>query len=347
MTNLLTHPTAQTSSPAAVGGATIYSDPVVELAAIASGNYVAELTHLAVLDFSGADATSFLQGQLSCDVEEAARSGVSTFGSYCTPKGRVLANFLLVPESGNWRMILSASIAQSIQKRLSMYVLRSKVNIASGSQTFTLFGAGGVDAFAILGAWVDNLGQDPQKVKTGKATGDVEFTIVNLPGRRSLLMVPVAGAQSVWRSLAARLTAVSVPAWELGEIRNGIALITAKTQEQFIPQMINLELIGGVNFKKGCYPGQEIVARTQYLGKLKRRLYLAHANCEAFPGDELFSEDVQGQSNGMVVNAAPAPEGGCDLLAVVQAESATHSRVHLRAADGAILEFLQLPYSVP
>lgn len=347
MTNLLTHPTAQTSSPAAVDGVTFYSDPVVELAAVASGNYVAELSHLAVLDFSGADATSFLQGQLSCDVEEAARSGVSTFGSYCTPKGRMLASFLLVPDAGNWRMILSASIAQSIQKRLSMYVLRSRVKIASVSQAFALFGVGGADALAVLGALTNDLTQQPHQVKTGKAPDDVDLTIVNLPGRRWLLMMPVAGAQSVWRSLAARLTAVSVPAWELAEIRNGIALITAKTQEQFIPQMMNLELIGGVNFKKGCYPGQEIVARTQYLGKLKRRLYLAHADCEAFPGDELFSEDVQGQSNGMVVNAAPAPEGGCDLLAVVQAESAAHSRVHLRAADGAILQFLQLPYSVP
>ena len=122
-----------------------------------------------------------------------------------------------------------------------------------------------------------------------------------------------------------------------------------------VAQMVNLELIGGVNFKKGCYPGQEIVARMQYLGKLKRRMYLAHLGYQAHldssdtpqAGNELFSADMEGQSSGMIVNAAPAPSGGYDMLATVQIASRETQTVHWKSLQGEALQFLPLPYPLP
>jgi folate-binding protein YgfZ len=124
--------------------------------------------------------------------------------------------------------------------------------------------------------------------------------------------------------------------------------VTARTQDEFVPQMANLELLGGVSFHKGCYPGQEVVARTQHLGKTKRRMLLAHIDgATPAPGDPLFSEDLGDQASGMIVNAAPAPGGGCDVLAVVHAPSAAASTVHLGSLTGAALRFRPLPYAVP
>ena len=124
-------------------------------------------------------------------------------------------------------------------------------------------------------------------------------------------------------------------------------MIVAATQEQFVPQMVNYEALGGVSFQKGCYPGQEIVARSQYLGKLKRRMVLAHADTPAAPGDSLYSADLGEQASGTVVNAAPAPDGGYDLLAVAQVESARTQTLHLGRPDGAALTLKPLPYAVP
>jgi len=132
--------------------------------------------------------------------------------------------------------------------------------------------------------------------------------------------------------------------WRWLDIRAGVPLITAATQDRFVPQMINLELIGGVSFSKGCYTGQEIVARSQYLGKLKRRMFLANVDATAAAGDNLFGEDLGDQVGGAVVNAEPSPEGGYDLLAVLQTGTRENSTVHLKSLDGPALRFLPLPY---
>ena len=146
----------------------------------------------------------------------------------------------------------------------------------------------------------------------------------------------------------ARFDSIRYPSRRDGlRLNAGIPMITAATQDQFVPQMVNLEVIGGVSFQKGCYTGQEIVARSQYLGKLKRRMFLAHVDSEAAPGDSLYSADMEGQATGMVVNTAPAPGGGYDLLAVMQVESAKSSTMHLKALDGAPLVLKPLPYTLP
>jgi len=311
-----------------------------ELNAAVRGDFVADLAHLSVLTFTGEDAGDFLQGQLSCDIKQLRQYSSSTFGAYCTPKGRMLASFLLWQSSGIWQMVLSRSIAASVQKRLSMYVLRAKVRIVA-SQDVVLIGLGGAASAETLSRVA---GIDRPAVH-GVVANEI-LTAVGLPRNRSLLMLSAGKAADFWNAVSGSIQPTGTAAWEWSDIHSGIPWISAGTQDQFVPQMVNMELIGGVSFKKGCYPGQEIVARTQHLGKIKRRMYLAHVPVLAEAGNELHSDDVGGQSNGMVVNAVPAPQGGSDMLVVVQIESAANSRVHLKASDGPLLEFMPLPYPV-
>lgn len=320
-----------------------FGDAARERAATAAGSVVADLSHYGVLAASGADARAFLHGQLSCDVDGLA-DDAAVYGAYCTAKGRVLANFLLQAEAGTFFLLLPRSVASGIRKRLQMFVLRSKVTLDDRSEALAVLGAAGPAAARAVAGLVGTAPTVPLKVARGS-----DATVVALDGGRFVLVAPVAQAPAIWDRLAGPLTPVGAPCWEWLEIANGLPWITTATQDQFVPQMANLELVGGVNFHKGCYPGQEIVARTQYLGKPKRRLFLAHVDAEASPapGDSLVAGGAGDQSAGTVVNAAPAPGGGFDLLAVVQTASADTATVRLGSATGPALRFRPLPYAVP
>lgn len=332
------------------GCVTDFGDSATELHAIESGAAVSDLSRFALLAIRGADATAFLHDQFSCDVS-GLPAGRATYGSYCTAKGRMLATFLLwqEPDGEGWRMLIHAALAGAIQKRLKMFVLRSKVTIDDLSSVMSLAGIAGASA----GASLAELGSLPQEELTVLFTDDSTHpqlgcsSIIAVPGKRWVVCLPLDRARTLWPVLARLIRPAGAAAWEWSDIANGIPQLTPATQEQFVPQMANLELIGGVSFKKGCYPGQEIIARTQYLGKTKRRMYRAHCTASAAPGDSVYSDDVAGQANGMVVNATSAPGGGFDMLVVVQSGSAIQSRVHLGAADGPVLAFVPLPYSLP
>jgi len=329
-----------------------FGDPQGELEAARSGSVLADLSHLGVLDFTGPDSEAFLNAQLSCDVGSIGASS-SSYGGYCTPKGRMLADFLLwrlaAGQSSGFRMLLSRGIVATVQKRLRMYVLRSKVQVTDASDSVALLGISGDAAARALDSVLTGLPQETHDFEV-RHCGD-SSTAISLPAGRFLIAVAAEGASRLWAGLAAALRPVGTPCWEWLDIRNGVPLVTAGTQEQFLPQMTNLELIGGLSFTKGCYPGQEVVARTHHLGKVKRRMFLAHLDpsegrTPPAPGDELYSEDIPGQASGMVVNAQAAPEGGYDLLAVVHHTSRDASTVHLRSTEGPVLRFLDLPYAV-
>ena len=319
-----------------------FGDPASEWRETSGGSIVAPLSGFSVLDFSGADAADFLHGQLSCDVQGLPPDR-STFGTYNTAKGRMLASFLLWRTPDGYRMLLPRAIGPAVQKRLQMFVLRAKVRIADRSDAEVLVGVSGAAAPGVLARIC---GSPPVNQHDVHACAD--GYVLRVPGDRFVLAIGNARAHDVWGALAAALRPVGPACWDWLDIVNGIAFVTTATQDQLVPQMANMEILGAVNFKKGCYPGQEIVARTQYLGKLKRRMYLAsvHAASPPAPGDALYSEDVNDQANGLVVASSPAPAGGFDCLAVVQSASADQSRVHLRAPDGPVLTFRPLPYAV-
>jgi folate-binding protein YgfZ len=321
-----------------------FGDPEGELAATASGSVLADLSHLAILAFDGDDARAFLHAQLSCDVETLP-DGAAAYGAYCTPKGRVLANFLLWHEPDGFRMLLSSALLPAIQKRLRTYVLRSRVEIRDRSNDLVALGASGPAAPQALTSLVN----DPPSGALRLSRRE-RCTVIALPGaERFLLVVPGELAPQIWDRLSQRLKPVGTPGWEWLEISNGLPWITPATQDEFVPQMANLELIGGVDFRKGCYPGQEIIARTQHLGQTTRRLFRAHIRSDVSPapGQALYSEDLGEQAVGTIVNAAPAPGGGFDVLAVVRTASAAGADVRLGSPSGAPLRFSQLPYPLP
>ena len=318
-----------------------FGDAAAELRAARDGGIIAPLAHLGLIACSGADAQTFLHGQLSNDVKQLAPER-SEYAAYNSAKGRMLANFLLWREGEVYYLELARSLLPAVQKRLGMFVLRAKVKLEDASEARPILGLAGKAAADALREWFPVLPQTAHQLVHDPVHG----TLIALPGERFQLIAKPDSAAQFWRKLAAALTPVGTPCWEWLEIRNGIPLITPATQEQFVPQMANMELIGAVNFQKGCYPGQEIVARTQYLGQLKRRMVLARVDSETPPqaGDALFSSELEGQASGMVVNAQAAPDGGYDMLAVAQTTSIARAELHFKSADGPLLSIQALPY---
>jgi folate-binding protein YgfZ len=280
---------------------------------------VADLSHNALISVSGDDAAAFLHGQFTNDVQALAVERAQWNG-WCSPKGRLLATFLLIRRKDDFLMMLPAEIAPVIAKRLSMFVLRSKVKIADVSSQYALRG--------ILGR------RDAPPPMALAQEG--EGLVVGLEPGRFILLAPPQSAPT---------PDAGPDAWELASIRAGVPTITAATQEAFVPQMANFELVGGVSFKKGCYPGQEIVARTQYRGGLKRRMARAHVAGAERPqaGDAVYSSAFGEQSAGTIVNAAPAPEGGFDALVVAQIESIERGDLRWKSPGGPPLEIRSHP----
>ncbi|TSA11145.1 MAG: folate-binding protein [Betaproteobacteria bacterium] len=325
------------------GAVSSFGDRAAELRAVRDRGTMAPLSHLGMIACAGEDTQTFLHGQLSNDVKQLA-AGRSEYAAYCTAKGRMLANFLLWQEDQTYYLQLARSLLPTIQKRLAMFVLRAKVKLDDASDARPVLGLAGKAAAVALQEFFKVLPQAPHQLVRDPLHG----TLISLPGDRFQLIAEPESAMRMWERLAAALTAVGTPCWEWLEIRSGLPLITPATQEQFVPQMANMELIGAVNFQKGCYPGQEIVARTQYLGQLKRRMVLAHTGDESAPqaGDSLFSSDMDTQASGMVINAQAAPDGGYDLLAVVQTASIGAAALHFKSAGGPAVSILPLPYPV-
>ena len=300
------------------------------------------LSQFGLLQFTGDDAQAFLHAQLSCDVRNLL-PGQAQYGSYNTPKGRMLASFLLWRDSAGFRMQLPRALRAPILTRLSKYILRSQVLASDVSDELVLLGVAGATAEEAVRPLFAEVPASALRLTTAR-----EATLLRLDELRFEIIAPSQRAQEIRAALAQTLPAAEPNAWDRLDIRAGIPFVTPPTQEQFVPQMANLDLIGGVSFNKGCYPGQEIVARMHYLGRLKQRMYLANVPgpAEPKPGDKLFSGLVGDQSSGMIVNAAPAPDGGHDVLAVIQIESAQGAEVHWQSPDGPRLKLLQLPYQV-
>lgn len=314
-----------------------------ELDAAQNSTILCDVGQSGTLRVSGEDAQSFLQNLLSNDIREvtATRAQLSSFN---TAKGRMLASMLVRRDGEDYLLQLPRSLCEPIRKKLSMYILRAKVKITDSSDEIVSLGLSGEKAQEILAGQSDSLPQQP----FGTTTTAVA-SILMLGATRFQVSVPVQQAPALWQTFSQQARPVGSACWDWLDIRAGLPSVLPATQEQFVPQMLNFELIGGVNFKKGCYPGQEVVARMHYLGKPKRRMYLAHLDTQEAPhaGDELFSADTDEHASGMIANAAPAPGGGHDVLAVVQTASRETQAVHWKSRQGDVLAFLPLPYALP
>jgi len=319
-----------------------FGDPQAELDATAHGNIMADLSHLGLLQLEGADAVSFLQGQVTNDIKQLDGSN-SQYTGYCSAKGRLLALFLAFAHQDHIHLQLDGALVEPILKRLKMYVMRSKVVITDVSEQLVRIGLSGAKSGALLQQLFGAIPQHAHQIITLD-----KITLIRLPGDapRYQLYTHKDNAEALWKTLAGHFTPVGKACWDALEIQAGIPEIVPATQEAFVPQMINLDALGGINFKKGCYTGQEIVARTHYLGKVKRRTQLAHiASTSAVipkPGDVIHTPDSQ-DAVGQIVRSAPALGGGFDVLAEIRLESLEAGKVQWQQHD---LTIQQLPYSL-
>jgi hypothetical protein len=322
-----------------------FGHPPEERRAASQSNILADISSHALIRARGEDAKNFLNGQLSNDVRllDATHSQLA---AWCSPQGRMLAIFRLFRRDNDYLLQLPAPLMENTLKRLRMFVMRSKVTLENTEAELVSLGLSGPDAERLLR---DATGFIPDG-NNHCETRD-ELTIINLPGPqpRFEIVAPIAAAMKLWDRLKSNAVPVAPPVWAWLDIMAGIPGVYPETSEAFVPQMANLEVIGGVNFKKGCYPGQEIVARMQYLGKLKQRMYRVHVDGDVAPrpGDAVFAPNFSGQSAGTIVDAQPSPENGYDLLAVAQISSATMGELHLGSEAGPRLLLQSLPYSLP
>ena len=272
-----------------------------------------DLSHFGLIRVSGADSRTFLQGQLTNDIN-AVTPELAQFSSYCNPKGRMLGSFWIFQRGEDLYLQLPAELLQSVLTRLRMFVLRSDATLHDASADLARFAISGDCAADLLPFAPD--GEKACLTHNG-------ITVIHLPGDRPRfeLIGPPDSLAQTWRKLLETAEQAGPEFWSLMDIRAGMPTVFEDTLEAFVPQMANLQLIGGVSFTKGCYTGQEVVARMQYLGKLKRRMYHAHVDTAQAParGAELFSPSSESaQGAGRVVDVAASPRGGYELLAVIQ-----------------------------
>jgi hypothetical protein len=322
-------------------GVAHFGDPDAELAAAREGCVLADLSDWGLLALSGEEAHDFLHNQITNDLRDLAPEH-AVFAGYCSPKGRLLANFLVLRHGEDLLMLLPAALLESVRKRLTMFILRARVSVRDASGEWVRLGLSGPGADARL---AEATGLSPAAGPMRVARSEDCIAVRLGPERFDLLVRPMQ-APVLWERLAGQARPVGSRAWNWLLTTSGIPVILPATQDHFVPQMTNMEVLHGVSFHKGCYPGQEIVARTQFLGKLKRRMFLAHVEAEAKPGDEVYSPVLPDQVAGTVVNAAPAPAGGYDLLVVLRLDCRDDDQVHLGAPGGARLQFQPMPYAL-
>lgn len=323
-----------------------FGEPQKELQAALHHDIVADLSHLGLIAIEGEDARDFLQNQLSSDVQQVNESH-SQLSSYNTAKGRMLTIVRLFMSNGIFYMSMPRELVDASVKRLRMFVLRSKVTLTPVTESWIRIGVSGPNSPRIL---------EQLHISASLAANAVATTrnviCLQIPGPQPRF--EIMGAESdiapLWQQLRTQTQAVGSPAWRLLDIYAGIPTLHTSTVEQFVPQMVNLQLIDGVSFKKGCYPGQEIVARMHYLGQLKKRMYRVHIDANEKPkaGDHVFESSTENtQSVGQIVDAQPSPVGGFDALAVIQITAAEQYDLHIIDRTGPKVVRRELPYAFP
>ncbi|HEY3633657.1 MAG TPA: folate-binding protein [Caldimonas sp.] len=296
---------------------------------------VCRLADRGVIRAHGADAATFLQSQLTSDVA-SLDAGSACLAGFCSAKGRLQATFIVWrPSADEFLLACPVSVLAATLKRLTMFVLRAQCKLSDASAELASFGVAGATATAMLGdldVWQARAKDGSSLIRLPDAAGE----------RRAFLAAPSDSEADVGAA-----PAMTLDTWNWLEIESGVVSVEAATVDRFVPQMVNFELVGGVDFQKGCYPGQEVVARSQYRGTTKRRTLLF--DCDVLPvaGQDVFVRNEPGEPAGTVANAAPHP-GRPGGTALVEVRLATvSSELCLGSAEGPALHRRELPYAVP
>ncbi len=323
-----------------------FGDYAAECDAFEHGLCLADAADIGLLRVSGVDAVTFLHNQLSSHVASLP-PGDGQYSTYNSPKGRMLASLFLWRDNDDagvpvFFLLLAADLAEIIHKRLSMYVLRAKVTLENVGATRVFLGLCGTGASAAAARPVLDSLPEKRGVRTQNGVAAVA-----LSSNRLLLILPLETLPEHWPALSKNARPAGRYLWQRATVLDGISLITAATTDRLIPQSANWDALGGLDFQKGCYPGQEIVARTRYLGRTKERLYLAHCDETAVftPATPLYSPAFGDQACGLVVNAAPDRRG--QVLLTSFQTAAADGPIHAIRPDGPALALLPLPYELP
>lgn len=324
-----------------------FGQPDAALRAALGGTICCDLSHWGLIVAQGVDAESFLQGQLTCDVRQVTAEH-SRLGAYCSPKGRVLALFRLWRSGDAIYLALPRELVEATLARLRKYVLRAKLTLADASEQQARIGLAGPRIAELLTPLLGATPEEANGVLSATVLGQT-ITVIRLPGAipRFELHGPAAALAAVWTAMTPDVVFAGSEPWRLLDILAGTPTIYPATVDAFVPQMLNLERLDGISFQKGCYTGQEVVARTHYRGKSKRRMYLARVESPDAPqpGDPLFSPQADAsQSAGRVADACRHPDGGYAVLAVVLIDCAEQGILQLGDACGPILRLESLPY---
>lgn len=311
-----------------------------------NGDVVCDLSHRGLLEVRGKDAQSFLQGQFGNDIREVTETR-SQLSSYSNAKGRAYAVFRIMRDRDAYLLDMNVELLETVRKRLSMFVLRADVVIENAEDSRIRFGLSGPTAEKQL---TDTLGGFPADVN--EVLGLKGISVVRVPQMthpRFEFAGEIDACQALWNDLNVHSAPVGPEGWRLLDILAGVPTIHAETSEAFVPQMINLHALHGISFKKGCYPGQEVVARMHYLGKLKRRMFRLAIECQErpLPGSPVFrSGGDPGQPDGEIVDAMLHPDGLYAALAVLQI-AAAEQPLRWGSPDGSVAHVIPLPYTIP
>lgn len=307
------------------------------------GDIICDLSHIGIIRVQGEDATDFLQNQLTNDISQVSESQAQ-LSAWCNPKGRTIATFLVHKKDNNYYLSLTADLMDFVLKRLKMFVMRSKVVLEDVTQLAVHFGFTGSHILQDWDACCD--GELPNKDYDAITSNNL--SIIKLPGiePRYEVIGDFEKASKLWEKLNVRAAPVSGEAWNYLNIACGLPVISEASREAWVAQMLNLQIINAISFKKGCFPGQEVVARLKYLGKTKRRLYRIEFVTDVTPsiGESIFAKEEDTEA-GKIVNAVLNPDGKIEVLAVLKIAMAG-SALHLMDVNGSKGKVLELPYPV-
>jgi len=309
---------------------------------------ICDLSSFSVLVIAGDDAASFMQGQLTNDVA-AVNEENSQLSAICNNKGRMIANFRLFKHQQNYFLSLKSDLVEQSISHLQNYILRAHVAIQDVSEQLIHIGISGDHATDLLSPFIENINPEIDSISFNENYIVIRVASLHSNERpRYEVFCSVEHATALWQKVSEQAEVVNSSSWDYLNIQAGIPFIDANSSEEFVPQMANMELINGVSFTKGCFTGQEIVARMHYLGKLKKRCYKINIDTDSKPetGDKLFAENARaGQNTGAIVSVEKNPKSGYDALAVIQIAD-TESKLFLNDADGPAVTVKKLPYTL-
>ncbi len=304
---------------------------------------LSDLSQYSTLVIAGDDAASFMQGQFTNDIDKLDDDN-SQLSGFCDKKGRMIANFRLFRYQKNYFLSIKNDLVDLSIEHLQNYILRAHVAIQDVSEQLIHLGLSGAGATKLLTPFIETINEEVDSVSQNE--NYVAIRVAGLQPRYEIFC-SLEHAKKLWEKLVTQTAIVNSSSWDYLNIQAGIPYIDSHTSGEFVPQMANMELINGVSFTKGCFTGQEIVARMHYLGKLKKRCYKIHIDSEDRPaaGDKLFAENARaGQNTGAIIQAEKNPKSGYDALAVIQIAD-TASKLFLGDADGPVVTVKELPYS--